>query len=154
MKKLFLFVSLALCCQFAAFAAVFNVRDYGAKGDGVTIDSPAINAAIQAAAADGGGVVFFPKGRYASYSIRLASHIELNLEKGAVILAAKPTADAGYDLAEDFEYGREYQDYGHSHWKNSLMWGIGLEDIVITGFGLIDGSGLTTLARGYSMAAG
>ena len=142
MKKLFLLVSLALCCQFAAFPAVFNVRDYGAKGDGTTIDSPAINAAIQAAAADGGGVVFFPKGCYASYSIRLASHIELNLEKGAVILAAKPTADAGYDLAEDFEYGREYQDYGHSHWKNSLMWGIGLEDIVITGYGLIDGSGL------------
>lgn len=129
-----------LCSQ--SFAAVFNVRDFGAKGDGVTIDTPAINEAIQAASKDGGGVVYLPSGRYACYSIRLASHVQIQLEKGAVILAAKPTETEGYDLAEPFEWGPEYQDYGHSHWKNSLIWGIGLEDITISGDGLIDGSGL------------
>ena len=131
-----------LAGNLSASAGIHNVRDYGAKGDGVTIDSPAINAAISAAAAEGGGVVYLPAGRYASYSIRLASHIHLYLEKGAVLLAAAPTATEGYDLAEDFEWGREYQDYGHSHWKNSLIWGIGLDDITLSGEGLIDGSGL------------
>ena len=135
---------LALGLSVQGFAKVYNVRDFGAKGDGVTIDSPAINAAIAAAAKDGGGVVYLPSGRYASYSVRLESHIHLQFEKGAVLLAAVPDASkkVGYDLAEDFEWGREYQDYGHSHWKNSLIWGIGIEDVVISGEGLIDGSGL------------
>ena len=43
---------------------VFNVRDYGAKGDGKTLDSPAINAAIEAAVHDGGGQVLLPAGTY------------------------------------------------------------------------------------------
>ncbi len=137
-----LFLLLLSCFCLHAAAAVHNVRDYGAKGDGVTIDSPAINAAIEAAAREGGGVVYLPAGRYASYSVRRASHVQLYHEKGAVLLAASPTENRGYDLAEDFEWGREYQDYGHSHWKNSLIWGIGLEDITISGEGLIDGSGL------------
>ena len=142
MRKFLFILLLAAAGALSAGAAVHNVRDYGAKGDGVTIDSPAINAAIQAAAREGGGVVYLPAGRYASYSVRLASHVQLELEKGAVLLAATPTATQGYDLAEDFEWGREYQDYGHSHWKNSLIWGIELEDITISGQGLIDGSGL------------
>ena len=142
MKNSTLILALALFCCSPSFAAVHNVRDFGAKGDGMTIDSPAINAAIKAAAEDGGGVVYLPSGKYASYSIRLASHVEIYLEKGAIIYAAKPTETEGYDLAEDFEFGPEYQDYGHSHWKNSLIWGIGLEDITIGGEGLIDGSGL------------
>jgi len=140
-KRFFTLVILALNLTFAQ-AAVHNVKDYGAQGDGISIDSPAINAAIAAAAADGGGMVYFPAGRYASYSVHLASHVHLYLEKGAVLLAAEPTATEGYDLAEPFEFGREYQDYGHSHFKNSLIWGIGLEDITISGEGMIDGSGL------------
>lgn len=142
MKKILSLIVLSLLCTVQAMSAVHNVRDYGAKGDGITIDSPAINAAIRAAARDGGGVVYLPSGKYASYSIRLESHIQLHLGKGAVLLAAKPTGTEGYDLAEPFEYGPEYQDYGHTHWKNSLIWGIGLEDITISGDGLIDGSGL------------
>ena len=55
-------------------AADFDVRDYGAKGDGVALDSPAINAAIDAAAAAGGGTVLLPAGRYLSFSIRLKSY--------------------------------------------------------------------------------
>src|SRR3954468_6506076 len=71
----------------------YNVRAYGAKGDGITIDSPAINAAIEAAAASGGGTVHFPAGNYLSFSIRMKSHIALYLDAGATIVAATPPAD-------------------------------------------------------------
>ena len=147
-KKFIGFVALLLLLiPTGGRAAVHNVRDYGAKGDGKTIDSPAINAAIQAASREGGGTVYLPAGTYASYSIRLESHISLHLEKGAVLLAAKPSATEGYDLPEPCPYD-DYQDFGHSHWKNSLIWGIGLEDIVIGGDGRIDGEGLS---NGWNM---
>lgn len=140
MKRLLLLI---FCLSAAmAEAKVYNVQDYGAKADGVTIDTPAINRAIEEAAAAGGGTIYFPAGEYACYSIRLASHIHLYLEQGAQIVAAFPTASEGYDAAEPNEHNK-YQDFGHSHWKNSLIWGIGLEDISITGPGLIYGKGLT-----------
>ena len=79
----------------------FNVRDFGAKGDGTHIDSPAINAAIDAAAKAGGGTVYLPAGIYSSYSIRLKSNISLYLDHGAVLKAAVPTEKEHYDLPED-----------------------------------------------------
>lgn len=124
------------------FATHYNVKDYGAVGDGKTIDSPAINKAIEAAAEAGGGTVYFPAGTYLSFSIRLKSHIGLYLDHGAVILAASPEEHNGmYDPAEPNEWDM-YQDHGHSHWHNSLIWGEGLEDISISGFGKIYGKGL------------
>ena len=51
--------------------------DFGAKADGKTIDSPAINRAIEAAAEAGGGTVYLPAGEYACYSIRLKSNIHI-----------------------------------------------------------------------------
>jgi polygalacturonase len=122
---------------------VFNVRSFGAKGDGVAIDSPAINRTIEAAAAAGGGTVRFPAGSYLSFSIHLKSNITLFLDQGAIIVAADPKVHQGkYDAPEPNEWDM-YQDFGHSHWQNSLIWGIGLENIAITGTGLIDGRGLT-----------
>lgn len=137
-------LALLLACFFAlsAQAAIHSVKDYGAKADGTTIDSPAINRAIEAASKEGGGTIYFPAGTYACYSIRLASHVHLYLEAGATILAAFPSATEGYDTAEENKYNK-FQDFGHSHWKNSLLWGIGLEDITISGPGLIHGKGLT-----------
>ena len=135
---------LGLAC-WALQAKVYNVRDYGAAGDGMQIDSPAVNEAIGAAAARGGGVILFPAGTYSCYSIRLRDNITLRLEKGAVIKAAKPTAERGYDLAEPNEWDM-YQDFGHSHWQNSLIWGIGLKNLRIEGEGLIDGT--EALSRG------
>ncbi len=143
MKKT-LTIILACSCIFAN-AKVYNVRDYGAVGDGVHIDSPAINAAIEAAAQKGGGVILFPEGVYSSYSIRLKDNITLRLEKGSVIKAAKPTAEQGYDVAEPNEWDA-YQDFGHSHWQNSLIWGIGLKNLKFEGSGLIDGT--DALSRG------
>src|SRR5436305_1107069 len=72
----------------------FDVRRYGAKGDGASIDTAAINATIDAAANVGGGTVIFPAGVYASYSIHLKSNVALFLQQGATILAA-PTAYEG-----------------------------------------------------------
>ena len=126
---------------------LFDVRAYGAVGDGRTIDSGAINRAIEAASRAGGGTVRFPAGHYASYSIRLRSRVRLYLDRDAVILAAEPPSHAsatdGYDLPEDSIAAHyPYQDFGHSHWCNSLIWGIDLHDIAIEGEGLIWGKGL------------
>jgi polygalacturonase len=125
----------------------FSVTAYGAKGDGANIDSPAINRAIEAAAKAGGGTVVFPAGVYLSYSIRLKSKVGLFLDHGAVILAAptpyEGTSTGGYDAAEPQGDWEPYQDYGHNHWHNSLLWGEDLDGVSITGPGLIWGKGLS-----------
>lgn len=129
-------------------ANFYSVKNFGAKGDGVKIDSPSINKAIDAAAGDGGGTVYFPAGTYLSFSIRLKSNITLYLDNGAIILAADPAKDKGkYDLPEPNEFDM-YQDFGHSHWKNSLIWGIGVENVAIIGQGKIDGKGLSKRSPG------
>lgn len=131
-----LFISLSLT---ARSEGRFNIRDFGAKGDGVSLDTEAINKTIEAAAAAGGGTVYFPAGKYASHSIRLKSNICLYLDQGATIYAAPATEEADYDDPEPNEFD-QYQDFGHSHWQNSLIWGIGLHDVSIMGPGLIDGT--------------
>jgi polygalacturonase len=118
----------------------FDVTKFGAKGDGRTIDTAAINRAIDAAATRG-GTVYFPAGTYASYSIHLKSNIALYLGANATILAAAPAGGQGYDPAEPGA-GNPYQDFGHSHWHNSLIWGENLENVTIEGPGKIDGKGL------------
>lgn len=126
----------------------YDVRAYGAKGDGATVDTDAINKAIEAASAAGGGTVYFPAGTYLSYSIRLKSNLTLYLDSGATILAAAPGEKGKYDLPEPNEW-ELYQDFGHSHWQNSLSWGVGLHDVAILGLGKIDGTkGLTRRGPG------
>ena len=122
-------------------AGIYDVRAFGAVGDGKTIDSPAINKAIETAAAAGGGTVRFPAGVYLSYSIRLKSNITLYLDSGSKILAANRTIHGGdgYDPPEDIGEIKRYQDFGHSHWHNSLIWGENLTNVTITGPGMIDG---------------
>jgi polygalacturonase len=117
----------------------FDVRAFGAAGDGKAFDTAAINKAVEAAAAAGGGRVLFPAGSYLSYSIRLKSHVELYLEQGATLIAAEGT---DYDAAEPNQWDM-YQDFGHGHFHNSLIWGEEIEDIAITGRGRIWGKGLS-----------
>ena len=128
-------------------AAWLSVRQFGARGDGAAVDSPAINRAIEAAAAAGGGTVYFSAGVYLSYSIRLKSRVGLYLDHGAVLLAGPTPLDGtttgGYDAAEPQGPWESYQDYGHNHWHNSLIWGENLDGISITGPGLIWGKGLS-----------
>ncbi len=120
----------------------FDVTAFGAKGDGKSLDTPAINKAIDAAAAAGGGTVYLSAGTYRCFSIRLKSNVALYLDQGATILAADPSdKDGQYDAPEPNQWD-QYQDFGHSHWHNSLIWGENLENISILGPGRIWGKGL------------
>src|SRR6266705_6685708 len=120
---------------------VYSVRAFGAIGDGKTLDTPAINRAIDSAAAAGGGTVYFPAGDYLSVSIHLKSNIALYLDHGATIIAANPSDNIKYDPPEPNDWDK-YQDFGHSHWHNSLIWGENLTNVSILGPGMIWGKGL------------
>src|SRR5271157_653665 len=122
-----------------ASGGVYDVTAFGARGDGKTLDTAAINQAITAVTDAGGGTVNFPAGTYLSYSIRLQSNVGLHLGHGCTIVAADGT---GYDAAESNQPWEAYQDYGHNHWHNSLIWGEELHDISIYGPGRIWGRGL------------
>lgn len=124
-----------------------DVRKFGAVGDGLTLDTKAINTAIDYAAARGGGTIYFGPGTYRSYSIRLKSRITLYLDQGATLLASTTPFEGleagGYDAAEPIDPSFEsFQDFGHVHWHNSLIWGEDIHDVSILGSGLIWGKGL------------
>jgi polygalacturonase len=125
----------------AASAIVYDVRTFGAKGDGKALDTGAINETIDTAAAAGGGTVYFPAGNYLSVSIHLKSNIALYLDQGATIVAANTSNDAKYDPPEPNQW-EAYQDFGHTHWHNSLVWGENLTNVSILGPGMIWGKGL------------
>ncbi|HOO98612.1 MAG TPA: glycosyl hydrolase family 28-related protein [Bacteroidales bacterium] len=126
----------------------YNVRHYGANGDSVSLDTDAINRAIDEAAASGGGTIYFPAGNYLSFSIRLKSNITLFLDNGANLIAAVPEqGKPGFDPPEPNPTDM-YQDFGHSHWHNSLIWGENIVNIAIVGHGWIIGTyGLTRSGR-------
>lgn len=147
MKTILILGLAALAGQGLAAVApspVFDIRTYGAKGDGVTLDTAAINKVIDAAHAGGGGTVFIPAGTWLSGSIHLESNVTLYLGQGSTILA---TADpAAYDQPEPNQWDK-FQDFGHSHFRNSLIWGEELENVSILGPGRIWGKGLVRSQR-------
>lgn len=134
-----------------AAQGMFDVRTFGATGDGKTLDTDAVNRAIEAASSRGGGMVVFPPGTYLCFSIHLKSLVHLHLMQGSTILAADsplPGERTGYqggsyDAAEPNAPWEAFQDYGHNHWHNSLLWGENVHDFSITGPGLIWGRGLS-----------
>jgi polygalacturonase len=132
-------LALSLAAPLRTRAASFDVKTFGAQADGKALDRDAINKAIDAAVAAGGGTVCFPAGTYLTGSIRLRSNITLQLEPGSV-LEASPDA-AAYDPAEPNQWDK-FQDFGHSHWHNSLIWGDGVENVSIVGGGLITAKAL------------
>jgi len=144
-KELPAFVLISFVLSSAAFSqrtkTYFSVKDYGATGDGHTTDSKAINAAIIAASDAGGGTVYFPAGDYISGSIRLKSNVTLYLARGSAIIATSDSPQVNYDQAEE-SVNTIFQDYGHSHWHNALIWGDSIQDVSIIGAGKIYGRGL------------
>jgi polygalacturonase len=134
----------------------YDVRDFGATGDGKTLDTPAINKAIEAASAAGGGAVCFSAGTYLCYSIHLKSNVVVYLGPGSTILAADAPPEGsggGYDPPEPNAWDK-YQDFGHSHWHNSLIWGEEVENVSIVGPGRIWGKGLSRGGGDKALAAG
>ncbi|HVI98993.1 MAG TPA: glycosyl hydrolase family 28-related protein [Sphingomonas sp.] len=125
-----------------------DVRDFGARGDGAAIDSPAINRAIEAAAKAGGGTVIVPPGRYLCFSIRLKDNVTIVLSAGAVIEAASPDAHRGsYDAPENY-LEEQFQDFGITHVHNSLIYGDGVSNAAIVGRGMLHGLGLDRAGPG------
>lgn len=145
-KKIFLLsLFFILIQQLASSKEVFyNVLDFGAKADGKTNCTAAINSAIEAAAKNGGGTIYFPAGEYLSFTIHLKSNICLFLDQGAVLIGDKEKNGVGYDLPEADAWYKKFQDFGHSYWQNSLIFGDSLKNVSIVGNGMIWGRGLYT----------
>lgn len=110
-----------------------NIRDFGAVSDGKTLNTEAINAAVEACAAAGGGQVIIPKGLWLTGPIILKSGINLHVEAGAVVLFT-PNYEQ-YPLRKVSLNGVEHV------MVTSPIYGEDLENIAITGSGVFDGSG-------------
>ncbi|MFZ1086832.1 MAG: glycosyl hydrolase family 28 protein [Terracidiphilus sp.] len=128
-------LALALCSSAASWAQTreFRVREFGAQGDGKTLDTPAIQAAIDAAAAAGGGTVVLSPGTYLSGSIFVKSHTTLEVQSGATILGSQRLAD--YPLMQTRVAGIEMV------WPAALVNVSEQQDVRIVGAGTIDGDG-------------
>lgn len=111
----------------------FNITDYGAKADGVTLNSTFIQAAIDACAADGGGKVIVPAGRFLTGTIALKSKVTLVLQKDAVIVGSTNVND--YQNLDPFTDGLGV-DVGYA-----LVIAVDGKHIAIEGEGAIDGQG-------------
>ncbi len=115
--------------SFAQPNAGFNVKDYGAAGDGVRLDTQSIDKAVQACGMAGGGIVFFPAGSYLTGTIHLKDNVTLWLDPGATILGSKNLADYHWP-----EGGRE--------WDGSIILANGVHNVALMGRGTIDGQNL------------
>jgi len=120
----------------AEVRAELDVRNHGAKGDGRTSDTRAIQAAIDAAG-QSGGTVSFPPGEYLSGTLHLRSHITLRLDTGATLIASKDDAD--FDPVERLGYD-SFSDPETSDFRFALLQGHNLANLSIFGPGQIDGN--------------
>ena len=115
---------------------MFNVKDYGAKADGVALDSVAIQKAIDACFEAGGGTVYIPEGQYLCGTMHIKSNVHVWLDKGATILGSKNYLE--FDPYETDAANTEFQDRSHSYFHHSLFHADNANDIALTGFGKID----------------
>ena len=134
-------ISAGLLCLLAAAPTaaaeeVYNVVDYGAKPDGKTLSTVAIQEAIDACAGGGGGTVRFPAGTFLSGALRIKSGVTLLLDRGATLLGSRDRQD--YFGPKLDRGGRPIQG---SRVFRHLIQGEDLHDIAIRGPGTIDGSG-------------
>lgn len=130
-------VGLAVITQAAVAGptGVFNIRDYGATGNGKTLDSKAINKAIEACAQAGGGQVLLPPGKYLSGTVHLKSYVTLYLDAGARLVGTTKLDE--YQAPTPPSYMPEAK---WGKWHRALILADGLEQIAIAGPGVIDGN--------------
>ena len=112
-----------------AAGKVCNARTFGAKADGVTKDTKAIQDAIDACAAAGGGTVELSGGTFLSAPIEIKSNITLNIAKGSTLLGSSDHAD--YPRITEFR----------APGTQALVSATNAEHVSITGAGTIDGAG-------------
>lgn len=111
----------------------FNVADYGAAGDGQTLDTRAIQAAIDACGLAGGGTVYLRAGNYVTGSIFLRSHVTLHIDGGAALL--------GNENAVDYPVLRSWWEGVEQDTHAPLISGNDLKNIAVIGRGTVDGRG-------------
>src|SRR5689334_19197632 len=121
---------------FMAVAAQYDVRKFGAVGNGVVLDTRAIQAAVDSATNNKGGIVYFPAGIYRIGTVILKSNIELQLSPGAVILGSDQIKDY---LSVQQHYESRTRDLYAKHF---MFYAENEKNIAITGSGVIDGNGL------------
>lgn len=112
-------------------AKEFDIRDFDAIGDGTTVNSKAVQKAIDACHIDGGGVVRIPAGNFVIGTIRLKSNVTLSLDHGANLLGSTNTADYPTDGLDDPREGGPH----------CLIYAKDATNIMIEGLGVIDGRG-------------
>ena len=136
MKKLLL----CIAAVFALLSCTVNVsvKDFGACGDGRTLDTEAVQAAIDHVAGKGGGVVSVPAGTYLCGSLWLRSHIDLHLEEGAVIKGSPDIRD--YCSADCCPQNEAEIGFGDFISGGHLLLGVEVEDVTLSGPGRIDGN--------------
>ena len=118
-------------------ARVYNIRDYGARGDGKTIDTPALQSAIDACTRDGGGTVLVPAGTFHIGTTELKSNVTLHLAAAATLLGS---ADGKQYHAVDAIPLRGDSTLGDGNW--ALLFAVEAKNLTIEGPGLIDGQGI------------
>jgi len=117
---------------------VFNIKDFGAKGDGKTVNTEFINKAIEACEQAGGGMVVVPKGTFMTGTVVMKSNVNLYLEEGSILKGMNDlSAYKAYVPQKDMhKYGMAY----FPNWTRGLIIATGTTNFSITGKGIIDGS--------------
>jgi polygalacturonase len=132
-------------------ARVYNIRDFGAKGDGKTLDTAALQAAIDACNRDGGGTVLAPAGTFHIGTVELKSNVTLHLAAAATLLGS---TDGKQYHAIDAIPLRGDSTLGDGNW--ALLFAVEAKNVTIEGAGLIDGQGIQfhAPAQGQTPPAG
>ncbi len=120
-------------------AGLYNVLDFGAKGDSGSLNTKSINTAIEVCHKNGGGTVVFPAGRYLSGSIHLLSNVTLRFENGAILEGSKAVRD--YFHSDTAVFNEGYASYG-------LIYALDATNIGIEGQGEINGNGTSFMSPG------
>jgi hypothetical protein len=135
-------VGLLLGMPLCAAEHQFDVRDFGAKIDGNALCTTAIQKAVDACAAVGGGTVWLPPGTLRSGTIYLRNNVTLYLEAGCTLLGSENLGDYPRNVPAVRSYTDNYVD-------RSLIAGEDLENVAIRGRGTIDGNGGKYLWKEY-----
>ena len=131
--SLLLLMLAASLCQAQTTNALYNVRTFGAVGDGVTLDTKALQAAIDKCSAAGGGTVLVTGGKFVTGTFYLKSDVTLRIEFGAMILGSTNIADYTTDTDRTM--------YNEPYMNHCLIFAKDAQNITIEGPGIIDGRG-------------